>query len=302
MENAENTIPRARAPEQREVVKAASTSKAAKPKTGVRFRPESGSEETVTGEASYTSDSTGNSTGNSIKVGVAGVSSIDMSKEVAPVAPAADPPSKAERAIIAMEGAITNLSTILAALSEKVDSLSLEKTGGMAAPTAIAQHQIQSRPQPAPPAEARSRANTPVAFDATGVDPMEELNRKALETGRIRAAEMAAGISEADRIAAQEIEKWIYNSRTENISPFTGFMPSGEEGYFLYSPLYPVTDENRAEHLELCKNRVNTKAISSEVARVNFDDSQNGVVKRPQPGVLPSGGHGNAISVDTGNT
>lgn len=117
-----------------------------------------------------------------------------------------------------------------------------------------------------------------------GDDPLEKIAAKALEEGKKQSALLKAGFTMEQINAKPQKVRWIYNERIGNISPMVGnFVPRGEEGYFVYEPVYEVTDENKAEHIELCKQRLNTKAISAKVTLPDFENDYSGLMKPAQP-------------------
>lgn len=110
---------------------------------------------------------------------------------------------------------------------------------------------------------------------------LEVLNQKAIESGMARAALLRSGVSEKEISEAQKIKFYIWNEGPEAMggeailtpymptvmtryNPETGMprdLPRGE-AMFLYQPSFEVTSDNKHEHEEMCRQRINTTRIA----------------------------------------
>lgn len=118
------------------------------------------------------------------------------------------------------------------------------------------------------------------AFHSSPLSDMDVRVEKMRAEAREKAALLAAGLQPDQIDAAPKIQEWIWNEKIGSLSPrFPGFLPV-EEGMFLYTPAagMPVTDATRQLHIDLCKQRVNTTAISAFAKEVIFNDEQSGLI------------------------
>jgi hypothetical protein len=114
---------------------------------------------------------------------------------------------------------------------------------------------------------------------------LEKLQEEALKTGGERASLLRSGATAEEIDSASVIKQWIYNSEIGNISPRVGeFLPRAQEGMFLYTPSFPVTDENKKDHILLCEQRVNTQRIDPlKGTKFDAEAVNAGLMARAQP-------------------
>jgi hypothetical protein len=114
---------------------------------------------------------------------------------------------------------------------------------------------------------------------------LEKLQEDALKSGGERAALLRSGATAEEIDSASVIKQWIYNSEIGNISPRVGeFLPRAQEGMFLYTPAFPVTDENKKDHILLCEQRINTQRIDPlKGTKFDVEAVNAGLMARAQP-------------------
>lgn len=123
----------------------------------------------------------------------------------------------------------------------------------------------------------------------------QERKEKALQDAAAQAAVVAAA-------GATKLQRWLYNSNTENISEFPEGYMVVEDGYFEYTPPanFPFTDEDKEVHLEFCRSRVNTKPVdglgNAKLIRSNAERMlAQTTYMPPQPQTMNNG----VLTVDT---
>jgi hypothetical protein len=169
-----------------------------------------------------------------------------------------------------------------------------------------------------PGAEVASAAGKPLAdLIATVFDPaaltasapapaqIDEVSADVLQEMRVRARDRKAQAAQAaaqSAAAATPLQRWLYNSNTDNISEFPEGFLIVEDGYFEYTPPanFRFRDEDKDVHLEFCRSRVNTKPIDGMAnAKLIRNHSERVIAQLqylpPQPQSMNNG----ALSVET---